>query len=181
MTIAALVGSLRAGEKLPSELEQLAAFAAQAAEEQRAVAGDFEIVDDGTAALVTWFAGRAKPAESFFAFGRDGTGALFAIWRRRATLEASPVVFLGTEGETIVLAETFRDFLGLLAYGVDDLGFVDWEEEPPAPSADEGSVAFRAWLKARLGVEPAADPAKQVLAAREQHADLEAWVMKAIG
>ncbi len=181
MSIAALVASLHAGETLPSDLEQLAGYAAQAAERGQAFAGDFEIIEDGAAAMVTWFAGRTKPAERFFAFAHDGTGAIFAIWRRGSTLDTSPVVFLGSEGETIVLTSTPREFLGLLAYGVDDLGFVDWEEAPPAPSADAGSVAFRAWLEKALGVGPAADPAKLVLAARERHSELESWVMKAIG
>jgi hypothetical protein len=177
MTIAALVASLQAGEELPSDLELLAGYA-EAAEVP--FAEDFEIIEDGAKAMIAWFAGRTEPAKSFFAFARDGTGAIFAIWRRRATLAASPVVFLGSEGETIVLTSNVREFLGLLAYGVEDLGFVDWEEAPPEPSDEPGSIAFRAWLKKTLGVEPAADPAKIVLAARERHADLEAWVMKAI-
>jgi hypothetical protein len=178
MSIAALAASLQAGEELPSDLEQLAAYAEQS---EVPFAGDFEIMEDGAKAMIAWFAGRTEPAKSFFAFAHDGTGAIFAIWRRRATLAASPVVFLGSEGETIVLTSTVREFLGLLAYGVDDLGFVDWEEAPPAPSDEPGSIAFRAWLKKTLEVAPAADPAKIVLTARERHADLEAWVMKAIG
>lgn len=176
-SIESLRGALRPGESLPIELEQLAAYAASAG---GAFAGDFELIANGEEALVAWFAGRAKPASAFFAFAHDGTGGLFAIWRRRETLDASPVVFLGSEGETIVLSSTPREFLGLLAYGVGDLGFVDWEEEPPVPSDEPGAVAFRAWLRKTLGVEPHAEPAPIVLAARERHSGLEAWVMAAI-
>ncbi len=178
MSIASLRAALAAGESLPSDLERLVTYATQAG---AGFAGDFELIDDGPAELVRWFAGRAEPAKRFFAFGHDGTGALFALWRAGAKLDACPVVFLGNEGETIVLASNLREFLGLLAYGVDDLGFVDWEEEPPAPSKEPASVAFRDWLKRTLGVEPAVEPAAAVLAAREAHADLESWVMKAIG
>lgn len=178
MSIESLRGALRPGEALPNELEQLAAYAEK---RNGTPVADFELLDDGKAAMVAWFAGRAKPADAFFAFAKDGTGGLFAIWRRREHLADSPVVFLGSEGETIVLAANTHDFLGLLAYGVNDLGFVDWEEEPPAPAQDPAAVAFRAWLASALGVTPHAAPAPLVLAARERHSDLEPWVMAAIG
>jgi hypothetical protein len=177
-SIESLQGALRPGEALPKELEQLAAYAQNA---KGVLVGDFELLENGKEAMVTWFAGRTKPADAFFAFAKDGTGGLFAIWRRREHLADSPVVFLGSEGETIVLAANTHDFLGLLAYGVSDLGFVDWEEEPPAPAQEPDAVAFRAWLKRTLQIEPHAEPAPLVLAARERHSDLEPWVMAAIG
>ncbi|MBI2388499.1 MAG: hypothetical protein HYV09_02680 [Deltaproteobacteria bacterium] len=175
--MSSLRDALRAGEKLPVEIETLVDFAAA---HDGALAGDLELVDDGASAMLAWFSDRAEPASQFFAFGRDGTGALFAIWRRGDTLSDSPVVFLGNEGETIVLAGTPREFLGLLAYGVEDLGFTDWEEEPPQPEGDARAVALRAFLREKLGVEMLPRPADVVLRAREEHPDLESFVLKAI-
>lgn len=174
--MSSLRDALRAGEKLPVEIETLVDFAAS---HDGSLAGDLELLDDGASAMLAWFSNRAEPASRFLAFGRDGTGALFAIWRR-GKLADSPVVFLGTEGETIVLSSSPREFLGLLAYGVEDLGFTDWEEEPPEPAKDDRALALRAFLRERLGVEMLPQPADVVLRAREKHPDLESFVLKAI-
>ncbi|WP_443065892.1 hypothetical protein [Streptomyces sp. NBC_00503] len=57
-------------------------------------------------------------------FGQDGTGGYAAIWLIRPSrpLAEQPVVFLGSEGETGVVARDLGDFLWLLADG-----FGPWE------------------------------------------------------
>lgn len=56
----------------------------------------------------------------FRVFGQDGTGGYAAFWlvREGRGLVEQPVVFLGSEGETGVIARDLADFLWLLAGGV---------------------------------------------------------------
>jgi hypothetical protein len=64
-------------------------------------------------------------------FGQDGSGGYAAFWliRPHRALADQPVVFLGSEGETAVVARDLSDFLWLLA---DGLG--PWEGVDPYDS-----------------------------------------------
>lgn len=66
-----------------------------------------------------WTGNRDADESGLLIFGQDGTGGLAAIWQVNASaaLLDQPVVFMGSEGETGVVARTFDDYLWLLASG----------------------------------------------------------------
>ncbi|MBD9726438.1 SMI1/KNR4 family protein [Streptomyces caniscabiei] len=94
-----------------------------------------------------WTANGALDGDAFRVFGQDGTGGYAAFWliRPGRPLTDQPVVFLGSEGETGVVARDLGDFLWLLA-----AGYGPWEAattyEPdrvPRPDPELAAVAER--------------------------------------
>ncbi|MDX3638519.1 SMI1/KNR4 family protein [Streptomyces sp. MB09-02B] len=92
-----------------------------------------------------WTGNDELDGEAFRVFGQDGTGGYAAFWLIRPGLPLAdqPVVFLGSEGETGVVARDLGDFLWLLAGG-----FGPWEAatsyEPdwtPSPHHELTAVA----------------------------------------
>ncbi|OYP16077.1 SMI1/KNR4 family protein [Streptomyces sp. FBKL.4005] len=87
---------------------------------------DFEPFDAFLSAEETtdWFRAWTGNAEAsgdvFRVFGCDGTGGYAAFWlvRPGRDLAEQPVVFLGSEGETGVVARDLADFLWVLADGL---------------------------------------------------------------
>jgi len=67
-----------------------------------------------------WTGNPNADASKFRVFGQDGTGGYAAFWTVRNTsdLLAQPIVFMGSEGETAVLARNFNEYLWLLAEGL---------------------------------------------------------------
>lgn len=67
-----------------------------------------------------WTGNRNADSSCFRVFGQDGSGGYVAFWtvRENADLLQQPIVFLGSEGETAVLAPNFYDYLWLLAAGL---------------------------------------------------------------
>ncbi|MCO6749779.1 SMI1/KNR4 family protein [Streptomyces sp. IpFD-1.1] len=68
----------------------------------------------------SWTGNQEVDGACFRVFGQDGTGGYAAFWlvREGRGLVEQPVVFLGSEGETGVIARDLADFLWLLAGGV---------------------------------------------------------------
>lgn len=84
----------------------------------------------------------------FRVFGQDGTGGYAAFWlvREGRGLVEQPVVFLGSEGETGVIARDLADFLWLLVSGVgpwEAAAGYGAEEEEPRPDPAREAVAER--------------------------------------
>ncbi len=136
---------------------------------------DFELqAADATA----WFAGDEEAASHFYCFGTGGDGSLYALWRYNDTLLLSdaPVVFLGSEGtDCQVIASSIEDFLGLLALGIEDLGYAiaagDLED------VDEDSTReLRAWMLDVFELELSDDPVALISSAQDSHPDLGAWI-----
>jgi hypothetical protein len=71
-----------------------------------------------------WTGNGELDGDDFRVFGQDGSGGYAAFWlvRPGQPLADQPVVFLGSEGETGVVARNLGDFLWLLA-----AGFGPWE------------------------------------------------------
>ncbi|MFI7339143.1 SMI1/KNR4 family protein [Streptomyces sp. NPDC050085] len=71
-----------------------------------------------------WTGNSELDGKGFRVFGQDGSGGYAAFWlvRQGARLADQPVVFLGSEGETGVIARDLGSFLWLLA-----AGFGPWE------------------------------------------------------
>ncbi|MFI8266555.1 hypothetical protein [Streptomyces sp. NPDC085665] len=66
-----------------------------------------------------WTGNRELIGDRFRVFGQDGTGGYAALWliRPDRVLVEQPIVFLGSEGETGVVALDLGTFLWLLADG----------------------------------------------------------------
>ncbi|MGW1158618.1 SMI1/KNR4 family protein [Streptomyces sp. NPDC002519] len=112
---------------------------------------DFEPFDAFVSAEETtdwfqaWTGNKEVSGDAFRVFGMDGAGGYAAFWlvRPGSELADQPVVFLGSEGETGVVARDLADFLWILADGVGpreamdpyDAGIVS------RPNADLAAVA----------------------------------------
>ncbi|MEW2287373.1 SMI1/KNR4 family protein [Streptomyces sp. NPDC047841] len=103
--------------------------------------------DETTDWFRLWTGNSEVDGDAFRVFGQDGTGGYAAFWlvRPGRALVEQPVVFLGSEGETGVVARSLGDFLWLLADG-----FGPWEAatsyEPgwvPHPHRELTAIAER--------------------------------------
>jgi hypothetical protein len=102
--------------------------------------------------LGCWFGSDkwSKNGDSFVQFGQDGTGSLFLLWFYPALTTEPPVVFLGSEGDSCLVAANINDFIRQLASGklffngkwfdpeVDGTSKYDWQR-------------FRLAVEAKLG------------------------------
>lgn len=79
----------------------------------------FLSAEDTTEWLRAWTGNAELSGDSFRVFGQDGTGGYATFWlvRPSCPLVDQPVVFLGSEGETGVVARDLGAFLWLLAGG----------------------------------------------------------------
>ncbi|MER5275409.1 hypothetical protein ABT025_06580 [Streptomyces sp. NPDC002809] len=84
----------------------------------------FLSADETTEWFRAWTGNRELNGDDFRVFGQDGTGGYAAFWLVRPCRELAeqPIVFLGSEGETGVVAQEMGAFLWLLADG-----FGPWE------------------------------------------------------
>lgn len=84
----------------------------------------FLSAEETTGWLRAWTGNGELSGDGFRVFGQDGTGGYAAFWMIRPDrpLIEQPVVFLGSEGETGVVARNLAEFLWLLAGG-----FGPWE------------------------------------------------------
>jgi hypothetical protein len=71
-----------------------------------------------------------RPSGHFRVFGLEGAGGHMAFWlvRRGVPLTDQPVVFLGSEGEAVVVTSDLADLLWMLAqgYGPMEAGMPEW-------------------------------------------------------
>ncbi len=79
----------------------------------------FLSAEDTTDWFQAWTGNTELDGDAFRVFGQDGTGGYAAFWlvRPGRPVGEQPVVFLGSEGETGVVARDLDDFLWLLADG----------------------------------------------------------------
>ncbi|CAL9647416.1 hypothetical protein SUDANB96_06555 [Streptomyces sp. enrichment culture] len=94
-----------------------------------------------------WTGNDELDGDCFRIFGQDGSGGYAAFWliRPNQPLADQPVVFLGSEGETGVVARDLGDFLWLLADGFGPREATssyepDWT---PRPNPDLVAIAER--------------------------------------
>ncbi|WP_053648942.1 MULTISPECIES: hypothetical protein [unclassified Streptomyces] len=80
----------------------------------------FLSADETTEWIRAWTGNEQLTGDDFRVFGQDGTGGYAAFWlvRPDRAPDGQPVVFLGSEGETGVVARDLGAFLWLLADGV---------------------------------------------------------------
>lgn len=110
----------------------------------------FLSVDETTDWFRAWTGNAELTGDGFRVFGQDGTGGYAAIWllRQDCALVEQPIVFLGSEGETAVVARDLDDFLWLLAGGYGPLeatpSFTTSEPEwTPRPHQELTAIAER--------------------------------------
>ncbi|CAL9332863.1 hypothetical protein SUDANB121_00119 [Nocardiopsis dassonvillei] len=104
----------------------------------------FENPDETARWFRLWTGDPGADGGEFRFFGVEGAGGYVGLWlvREGAPLEAQPVVFLGSEGETAVLAGDVAGFLWLLAQGVGPVEAMGWDE-PCEPDPDLVRIAER--------------------------------------
>lgn len=118
---------------------------------------EFEPYDEFLSANETslWFkAWTGNPdadASKFRVFGQDGTGGYVAFWTVRNTsdLLAQPIVFMGSEGETAILARNFYDYLWLLAEGLGPCEATSFPDAPRISQPDLEAFALKNSVPAR--------------------------------
>ncbi|MGW1728543.1 SMI1/KNR4 family protein [Streptomyces sp. NPDC002306] len=107
----------------------------------------FLTAEDTTDWFQSWTGNPQLSGDAFRVFGQDGTGGYAALWlvRPDQPLDQQPVVFLGSEGETGVVARSLGDFLWLLADGFGPQeAATDYEpDRTPQPHEAFAAVARR--------------------------------------
>ena len=138
--------------------------------------GSFEVSEDKWDGVREWFRNNEAGYSRVRVFGHDGIDGLFCLWFYEGrTPETAPVIYLGGEGEgTTVLADTFAEFLSILAANRDWEPFDGDFTEPEQNNADE-NVAFRRFLAGHR-IKPARAPMTLVREARRKHPDLDEWL-----
>jgi hypothetical protein len=136
---------------------------------------EFNSAEDTTDWFRAWTGNPDVTGDAFRVFGQDGTGGYAAFWlvREGQPLTEQPVVFLGSEGDTGVVARNLADFLWLLAGGVGPLEAVDEyvnDGVTPEPNEEMTEIAERHAPDAR---KSAADV---VAAARKEFTDFTATI-----
>lgn len=144
---------------------------------------EFELVDpaESDSNLGAWLGALPKDGSRVTVFAQDGTGSLFGVWLRagHADVETAPVVYLGSEGETAVLAKDPRTFIELLGSAVTFDGhagtFFSMDDDE-----DEGVAELRkraaSFAKRTLGLAKLRKPAVIKAEAEAAYPDLQAWV-----
>ena len=116
-----------------------------------------------------WTGNEDVDAGSLRVFGQDGTGGMAAFWVIRPDRELleQPVVFLGSEGELGVVANTFGDYVWLLANGIGP-----YEAVAYGAGLAKGNRLFRRFAEAHApGAER--EPAALIEHAQSEFPDFE--------
>ncbi len=139
---------------------------------------DFEPYDEfwpsseNSSWLQAWTGNEAAESEGFRVFGMDGTGGQVAFWLANdgAELLDQPVVFLGSEGETGVVACDFGDYLWLLAGGIGPKEAVEYGADEAKPQQHFEDFARE------VAPEKQKMPAEVLALAKAKHPGFEAWI-----
>ncbi|MDH2433792.1 hypothetical protein QCD60_14560 [Pokkaliibacter sp. MBI-7] len=70
--------------------------------------------------IKAWTANESLDGREYLIFGQDGTGGYAAFWcvRNTSDILQQPIVFMGSEGELGIIAQSFKDYVWLFANGV---------------------------------------------------------------
>ncbi|MFJ9448459.1 SMI1/KNR4 family protein [Kitasatospora sp. NPDC101235] len=107
----------------------------------------FLSAEDTTDWFRAWTGNDELAGDAFRVFGQDGTGGYAAFWLVRPDRAPAdqPVVFLGSEGETGVVASDLADFLWVLAAGLGPFEATTDRDtgRTPHPSPQRTAIAER--------------------------------------
>lgn len=162
------------GVSMPSELRALCDYLDRSG---YPLSGGNRLRPEGET-LKGWFGDGSEAWKQLAGFGAGPDGSILALWMYAGQDSSNaPVVHLGSEGNSlVVLADSFREFLQLLAIGYGELGFDDLNAPPKEPGTAEG---LRAWLASEYGIRPAPSAAELVRRAQSRHPDFGQWVQAA--
>ncbi len=152
--------------------EELVKFDKEYGEE--AYAEEFWIVDDKDDFFEYWLALEDKEkmkeySQSVKVFASaDGTGARYAFWFADGNTDRNkaPIIYYGSEGEIVLVAENIKDLIKMLSYGCEcmDGSFYHGIYEEDYEDYDNflayfityipNILSFRKWMKDTLGIKP---------------------------
>lgn len=112
---------------------------------------EFLSAEETTSWFRAWTGNGAADGSSFRVFGQDGTGGYAAFWITQPdkNLLGQPIVFLGSEGETGVVASDFDAYLWLLASGIGPYEAVAYPDSDGTPNEQ-----FLAFARENSSLEP---------------------------
>ena len=98
----------------------------------------------------------------------DGTGARYAFWFTDGNTDKNkaPIIYYGSEGEIVLIAENIKDLIKMLSYGCEcmDGSFYHGIYEEDYENYDNfleylidylpNFLTFREWMRESLGIEP---------------------------
>ncbi len=131
----------------------------------------FEHPDETAWWFRQWTGNQEADGGEFRFFGMEGAGGYVGLWlaREGRPLTEQPVVFLGSEGQTAVMAADLASFLWLLAQGIGPWEAVDGGEPE---GVDPGAVAI-----AERHAPDSRRPWQEILRlAREEFPDFEGYI-----
>ncbi|GAA2446856.1 hypothetical protein GCM10010191_74990 [Actinomadura vinacea] len=119
--------------------------------------------------LRAWTGNPSLDGAEFRVFGQDGAGGVAAFWlvRDGQPLARQPVVYLGSEGETAVVARDLADYLWLLAAGFGPLEARMYPRHEHEPRADARLTRIAEGRAARRSAD------EVISAAREEFPDFD--------
>lgn len=143
---------------------------------------EFELCDpsESDSNLRAWLGALPADGSRVMTFAQDGTGSLFGVWLRaqHPDPETAPIVFLGSEGETAVLAKDARAFIEQLGAGKVFDGhrgtfFADEDEDEDTLARRERAASF---AKQTLELDALREPEAIKAEAEAAWPDFQAWV-----
>jgi hypothetical protein len=122
-----------------------------------------------------WTGNPEVTASEFRVFGQDGTGGYAALWlvNPDASLLEQPVVFLGSEGETGVVARDFADYLWLVAGGYGPMEAVEYAPTDDGSRRDEPEARA---LAEKLAGTARKSPAAVLTRAQDEFPGFSSWI-----
>jgi hypothetical protein len=123
--------------------------------------------------LKAWTGNEEITSSDFLVFGMDGSGGYVAFWKITPDMDIlnQPIVFLGSEGEKGVVAESFHDYLWLLAQGFGPCEVI----ESGVPAQKEYCLNFLHFAEKKSKVERR--PAKEIIqTAQERFSDFTKFI-----
>lgn len=88
----------------------------------------------------------------------DGTGSKYYFWvnEKDIELENAPIVVIGSEGHTQIIAKNIKELLQLLSFGPEIMDGTFYRDDEYFEDM-ENSEEFREWMKNELNVNPIKD------------------------
>ena len=138
------------------------------------ISGCFKLSKIGMEDVVAWFPNDQVAQAGFMPVGRGACGEVYSLWLTgdRSPGDA-PVVILGSEGESLVLAANAVDFCRLLCLGYSELGRDDPASEP---SEYEATKPWREFFLKKYGFDLPGTAQPIIEDAQARFPDFQKWV-----
>lgn len=133
---------------------------------------EFLDAEETTVWFRAWTGNNSADGTCFRIFGQDGTGGYAAFWIATPdhSILEQPIVFLGSEGETGVVASNFDSYLWLLANGLGPCEAVAYPD-----SEGSSNEQFLAFAQRNSSIEQT-EVRKILEQARIDHPTFPSWI-----